>query len=192
MTKFKFKSLVNTKLKMRSSEYLTQLQMAHSKSKFLYQEQKMQEYLTTELLSKREKQLLFRLRSRTTPNKTNYKAKYLNNLSCTLCEIPDLEESESHLLCCDYLTSIPELAQELLTIQYEDIYKSLPSQIKAVKVWSKIFKIYESKNETSWKEMLLWQKIWQLDDQVHLPSGASYICFLLIYDIGFLIYTMCC
>ena len=79
-------------------------------SRYLCQEQGMQEYLTSNMLSLREKQLLFRLRSRTTPNKTNYKGKYSNNLSCSLCEEPDTEESESHLLCCNYLASLSELA----------------------------------------------------------------------------------
>ena len=72
MKKQTFKSLVNEKIKVKAFEYLAGLHMKHSKFRYLCQEQGMQEYLTSNELSTREKQLLFRLRSRTTPNKTNY------------------------------------------------------------------------------------------------------------------------
>ena len=63
MTKFQFKKLVDTKIREKSMEYLTELQIKHSKSLFLHQGPKMQEYLTTAQLTIRQKQLLFKLRS---------------------------------------------------------------------------------------------------------------------------------
>ena len=95
MSKQRFKKLVQEKINMKASEYLTELHMGHSKSKYLNQEGTIQEYLTLDLLTTKQKQLLFKLRSRTTPNKTNYKNKYINDLSCSLCMDPDTVESES-------------------------------------------------------------------------------------------------
>ena len=57
MKKQNFKSLVNEKI------YLAGLQMKHSKSIYLCQEQGMQEYLTSNMLSTRGKQLLFTRKS---------------------------------------------------------------------------------------------------------------------------------
>ena len=148
MSKLKFKKIVDSKIKIIASEYLTKLQMSHSKSRYLYQEPEIKDYLTTDQLSTKEKKLLFKLRSRTTPNKTNYKMKYINDLSCSLCEDKATEESEIHFLECQFLVNVPQLGQELHTIKYEDIFGNLSYQIKAMKVWTKIFKIYEAETST--------------------------------------------
>ena len=146
--KFKFRKLISQKIKSKAREYLTELQMKHRKSQFLYQESTMKGYLMTEELTTREKQLLFKLRSRVTPNKTNYRKKYEHDLSCTLCRDPNTEESESHLLSCPFLVNKPQLGSVMQTVQYEDIYKNLTLQVKAVKVWTKIFKIYDKVNSS--------------------------------------------
>ena len=148
MKKFKFRKLISQKIKSKAREYLTELQMKHRKSQFLYQESTMKGYLMTEELTTREKQLLFKLRSRVTPNKTNYRKKYEHDLSCTLCRDPNTEESESHLLSCPFLVNKPQLGSVMQTVQYEDIYKNLTLQVKAVKVWTKIFKIYDKVNSS--------------------------------------------
>ena len=137
----------------------------------------------TEELSIREKQLLFKLRSRVTPNKTNYRKKYEHDLSCTLCKDPNTEESESHLLSCPFLINKHQLGPDMQTIQYEDIFKNLTHQVKAVKVWTKIFKIYEKENPR-WRNFLKIKKIILTRCTFHL--GDSYNCYVLhLYDIGF-------
>ena len=52
-----YTNLVDMKIRTKASEYLTMLQMKHNKSMYLYQDQKMAEYLRTDLLSVREKHL---------------------------------------------------------------------------------------------------------------------------------------
>ena len=133
MKKFKFRKLISQKIKSKAREYLTELQMKHRKSQFLYQESTMKGYLMTEELTTREKQLLFKLRSRVTPNKTNYRKKYEHDLSCTLCRDPNTEESESHLLSCPFLVNKPQLGSVMQTVQYEDIYKNLTLQVRQIK-----------------------------------------------------------
>ena len=73
MSKFQFKKLVDSKVKEKSTEYLTELQLKHSKSLYLHQGPKMQAYLTTNQLSIIQKQLLVKLRSGMTPNKANFR-----------------------------------------------------------------------------------------------------------------------
>ena len=144
MSKFQFKQIVKKQITQKASEYLTELQMKHSKSLFLYQESTMKEYLSTDQLTVAQKQLLFKLRSRVTPNKSNYKNKYKNDMSCTLCKDNQTEENLSHLLCCPFLT---QLVTDINTIQCQDIFGNLEQQVKAVKIFEKIFKIYNKENE---------------------------------------------
>ena len=127
--------------------YLTELQVKHSKSQYLHQGQQMQEYLCTDRLTIREKQLLFKLRSLVTPNKANFRKKYENDLICILCGDISSVETLHHFLMCSYLTSQHLLGSELKLIKYEDIYGKLSDQIRAVKVWDKVFKIYEKKKD---------------------------------------------
>ena len=146
-SKYKFKELVDKKIKEKAAQYLTELQTKHSKSKVLHQSPNIKEYLTTDQLSTREKQMLFKLRTMTTPNRSHFKGKYKDDLSCTLCKDPTSVENLKHLLGCSYLLSDNQLSKEIKSIKYEHIFGELKEQIDAVKVWSKIFKIYETKNK---------------------------------------------
>ena len=91
--------------------------------------------------------MLFKLRSLVTPNEANFHKKYENDLSCILCGDISSVETLHHFLTCSYLTSQPQLGSELKTIKYEDIYGKLSDQIRAVKVWNQVFKIYEKKKD---------------------------------------------
>ena len=62
-----------------------------------------------------------------------------------MCKDYNSEESQMHLLECQFLTSHPDLKVEIKTVKYEDIFKDLPIQIKAVKVWRKIMEIRKIK-----------------------------------------------
>ena len=76
------------------------MQMKHSKTMYLEQGSVMKEYLKTDQLSLKEKQLLFKLRVRMTPNKTNFPKKYKDNVSCSLCKKVGSVENLLHLLQC--------------------------------------------------------------------------------------------
>ena len=127
MSKYKFKKLVNSGISQLASEYLTNLQVKHSKSKYLHQEAEMKEYLKTDKLSLKEKQLLFKLKVRMTPNKTNFKSKYGNDLSCTLCEDENSVEDLPHLLACPFLVGHPKLSSKINSIKTDDIFGNLDS-----------------------------------------------------------------
>ena len=146
---YKFKKLVNERVKQRAADDLTQLQMKHSKTKYLYQSNEMKEYLRSEELSTTEKKWLFRMRVRMCPNKTNFEGMYKPDLSCSLCKDKTSKETEIHLLQCPFFSKYPELAAEMKSIQYEDIFSDISKQTRAVRIWIKMFKIYNTEKEKS-------------------------------------------
>ena len=134
-------------MKENSQTYLTELQMSHSKTNFLHQGSSMQEYLKTDKLKLKEKQMLFKLRVGMTPNKANFSNKYKDDLSCTLCKNVSSEENLLHLLVCPVLVDHPDLTADIRTVKVGDIFGSFSQQVKAVKIWMKIFKIYNQENK---------------------------------------------
>ena len=108
-SEYKFKKLVDERIKQKAAEHLTNLQMKHSKSKFLYQEEKIKEYLISEELSTNEKKWLFKMRVRMCPNKTNFEGMYKPDLSCSLCLDKTKKETELHLLNCDFFPAVSRI-----------------------------------------------------------------------------------
>ena len=148
MKKYSFQKLVNKKIDDATRDYLLKIRddPSRSKSKRIYPSDQMKDYLLSNDLTTEEKTLLFLMKSRMTDLKWNFKGKFQNNMNCSLCRL-DFEESEIHLLQCVELTCEPELGEEMKMIKYEDIFGNLNEQIKAVKVWKKIFKMRRKKLE---------------------------------------------
>ena len=90
---------------------------------------------------------MFKLKVRMTPNKINFKSKYGKDLTCKLCKDENSVEDLPHLLACPFLVGHPKLSSKINSIKIDDIFGNLESQVKAVKIWDRIFKIYESENE---------------------------------------------
>ena len=106
-----------------------------SKSKNIWPSESMKEYLKTSQISTEDKRLLFSMRCRVNDIKSNYKSKYQNNMKCSLFSSNE-EESELHLLRCDNIIT-----------EYSDIFSDLKKQIRAVKLWKRIFRIRKWKME---------------------------------------------
>ena len=64
-------------------------------------------------MSIKEKQLLFQLRTRSTPTRANYKQKYKFDLSCPLCNDQTSEQTDAHLLDCSAVANILPVKTEL-------------------------------------------------------------------------------
>ena len=83
---FTFRKLVNEKISELSVKSLKiKNNEEKSKSKNIWPSTDMKEYLRSNKLSTEEKQLLFSMRCRVNPLKWNYKSKYANNMSCSIC-----------------------------------------------------------------------------------------------------------
>ena len=128
MKKGKFKTLVKKRIRLKSNEFLLKLQANHTKSINLDILEEPQEYLESEELTTAEKKLLFRLRSRMVDIKSNFKAKFKDDLLCTFCK--KKEETQRHLMECETVQNELNLDN---SVKADDIFKDIKHQIKALK-----------------------------------------------------------
>ena len=142
---FKVKKLVSKLMRSKTEEYLLKLKKSHVKTENLHPSRSMQEYLKSNQLTKGEKILLFKLRSRMIEIKGNFPESHRGNLYCELCNDETEEETQTHLLKCKFLLDHPEIETEIKIVNEKDIFKDLESQIKSVKLWKKILKIRKIK-----------------------------------------------
>ena len=100
MKKNEFRTMVKTKIENKAIEKLEQRKKSHSKvSHITHGFLTMQTYLKPNRIqvSKEERQLIFKLRSRVTEVKMNFKTKY-EDLNCKTCNME--EETQKHVLEC--------------------------------------------------------------------------------------------
>ena len=129
-------------------------------------ESDIKQYLTSEKISLDEKKLLFALQTRAVNVKTNYSGSYTKStMQCRLCRKNGEDESEIHIMKCSQIISENNLKTELENIAYLDIFGTLEKQISAVKVWKKVFRVWNLKLESS--------KLFPSGHQVHQPQGQS-------------------
>ena len=146
MKKDKFKKVLKQKISDASSKYLNLIRQTHSEVKdILYRKFEMQPYMKDTEFSIKERQLLFKLRTRMTSVKSNFSSMY-TCLNCDLCE-KDFSQSDSHLLDCEFMIQkCPEL-NESNVLEYEDVFKDSNSQLKIVKMFIKLFEIKRKHEE---------------------------------------------
>ena len=100
---------------------------------------KIQPYFENINLSYKEKQLLFRLRTRMTDVKSNFKSMY-SDISCNFCDNGE-PQTDAHLLDCDYfIDACPELNEDN-TVKHEDIFMNIDAQVRVTKIYKHIFEI---------------------------------------------------
>jgi hypothetical protein len=141
MSMTKFKSIVKGKIQLKVMSHLIALQNKHTKSEQLHFEGKMQEYLTASNLTLSDKKFLFILRSKMLRIKGNFSSIYKGNMTCSLCLDKQFEGNENHLLACPEIIKL--LGKETENVQYENVFKDLAKQKKAVNIFRQIMNIYE-------------------------------------------------
>ena len=138
-----FNSFVKKKVKVNMLKYLAEQKKKHSKAAFLKcDELKMAEYLQDPRFTTYEKQLLFKLRSKTINVEENVKG--MNSTPwCTSCGL--FRETQGHLLqcpelvkCLNYLHLKPSRINENL------IYGRIDQQEMMVKIYSDILEAREN------------------------------------------------
>ena len=144
MSKYRFKSLDEKKVKSVAFEYLKEKASKHSKSKNILEESKsiktwrIKSYLKENIFTKVEQQLLFQLKSKMLDVKTNFRKLYDPDLICRTCKNPDSQEDEDHLLKCESLVS--EVDQDDQTVEFNFVYKDIGHQKQAVKVFKSVLR----------------------------------------------------
>ena len=141
LKKHKFKKLLKKKLYEKSFEFLFNLKNKENRSKSKQlSSYNLQNYLQTDLLTTRQKKLLFSLRTRSVDVKTNYKSMYKFNIRCRLCQKD--EDSEKHYLKCEIVLRNIEPSIDLTTASYDNIFSSnIEDQVNITKIYDQIFKI---------------------------------------------------
>ena len=148
LSKYKFKQILNDKIKELSFKYLIKKKESHSKTENLnYNNLEVQSYLKSDSnLNNDEKQLLFKFRTRMIDVKINYRNRYLDSTCQLGC---DSEESQSHLFECEVLINKCEDLANNVKVEYEDIFGDRTSQIDAIKLLTKMWNTREQILEIS-------------------------------------------
>ena len=77
------------------------------KSAFIMNEKfRKKEYFNDRRFSKEDVQILFKLKTKMTNCKSNFKHQYGNNLFCRICEDENSFEDENHILICPQITKV--------------------------------------------------------------------------------------
>ena len=142
MPKNKFKKFLRAKVSEAAFKYLQKLGSGHKKGRNIhYLKLEMQNYMTSHQLNNDEKVLLFKLRTEMTNVKGNFSGMF-TDVICDLCD-ENTPQTDYHLLeCLKIVDMCPELCDDN-SVEYEDIYRDIDSQIQAVKIYKAIYKIKE-------------------------------------------------
>ena len=140
MKKETFKAYMDKKTHVAAFEYLKKMSRKHSKSEFTWSKSvfEQEKYLSDARFSKQEIQLLFRLRTRMTDVKSNFRNQYQNNMDCQTCKETCIED-ENHLLVCENLKD-----EESVKTNFSKVYGSIEDQLQIVKVFKKILRKRET------------------------------------------------
>ena len=66
--------------------------------------------------------------------KSNFSAFHGDISTCSLCEDPDSEETELHLLSCDFILQDRILREELFQMEFNDMFGNIAGQKKAAEI----------------------------------------------------------
>ena len=109
----------------------------HSKVKdLLHEKHEIQKYLVDPNIMSDDKHLIFKLRTRMVDVKKTFKSQYLDT-KCNFCEE---EETQVHLLECNTIIQNCKELYEDMTIEYEDLFKTLDKQLKLALLFKQALK----------------------------------------------------
>ena len=81
--------------------------------------------------------MLFKLRTAMDPSKSNFRKQHEPDLFCDLCRI-SLCTPQHQLECVVLKKFVPEL--QMTNVTHEDIFSDVNNQLKAVKIFMKVFR----------------------------------------------------
>ena len=142
MSKYQYKKFVKDRIGKAAFKYLEGEKNKHSKIRDIkYKNLKIQSYILSDQLSNEDVCMLFALRSRMIKVKRNFSNQFGQNLSCTLgCRF---EESQNHLLKCEYILNKMDDKDVLTDCEYSDLFGNIEEQVEIAKIFSEILKIRE-------------------------------------------------
>ena len=145
VSKNRFNNFVKKKVKLNMMKYLSEKKKSHTKAKFINCDFKQAEYIHDSKFSTREKQLLFKLRSKTLDVKENCREMHKNPW-CISCGL--FKETQSHLLQCpELVSSLKYLDVKPSKLNENLIYGNTNQQEMIVKIFSDILDAREMLRE---------------------------------------------
>ena len=85
---------------------------------------------------------MFRIRNRLVDVKANYRGKYKDDMTCRLCKVAEVEESQLHLFSCVEILSDNIIRDAMQGYTYADIFSTnLKTQEHMIDIWHKILKL---------------------------------------------------
>ena len=138
----KFRNYVQKRSIELTIEYLERLQRKNSKSKQIdMRDMRISPYLKDIRFSKTERELLFKLRSKTISVKANFPNAYFNNnMLCDLCELFPCTQSHP-LQCPKLLTNL--VVDKKLKIDESFLYGDVDQQLVYVKIYKQYWDLRE-------------------------------------------------
>jgi hypothetical protein len=125
MNKKQFKKWVKSKIKKAAFNALIEDKNSDKNKKInniKYKKLQIQSYLKSKLFSNHEINILFRLRSRTTELKSNFKTKYFDQLECSVKGCSQEESQEHVFTSCHPVLKLLNIQQNIPTIKYKQIF----------------------------------------------------------------------
>ena len=144
MNKSGFKRMLNEKTEEKSLNDLNKLKSGHSKVKHLkHSKMQMRKYFkqTGMKQTKEEIKLFFKLRTRMTDIKMNYKGIY-DSFECSACKKE--EESQAHIF---ESKEIAKKNEEVYKLEYDKIFEGkVEEQVEIARIFKKLMKIKDKMN----------------------------------------------
>ena len=139
-----FKKEVKEKIRISAFEYLKKIQTKHSKIRDIhYPKLETQQYMTSEMFSNEEVNLLHALRARYINVKANFSSRFLNNMLCPLCKTE--RDDQPHILDCPVLKRKFKSTETLTDKnQYQDIFADLKKQKGITHLYAQLMRIRKS------------------------------------------------
>ena len=143
LSKETFKNYVKSKVKINQLKQLNNMKKTHSKSEYLNcSELELAKYLEDPSFNTKQKQLLFKLRSRTLDVKANFRGQN-SDIMCISCGL--FPETQSHLLQCPQLVSrLKYLCDKTSKLNEMDIYGNTEKQKIIVNIYSDLLEVREN------------------------------------------------
>ena len=137
-----FKNMVKKKVKEAAFKHLKELKDTHSKiSDIKYSELECQPYILSSIFTNEDVNLLHSLRGRSIQCKGNFKSRYGDDISCTLCTTGEADD-QPHILKCEKILenfSTVELVKN--KVKYDDIFGEPPEQKQVTVMFRKLLEI---------------------------------------------------
>ena len=136
-----YKKEVKEKIRKAALKELNDKKENHSKVKVIeYNNFTLQPYLSDSRFSMRDKQLLFKLRTKMLDVKANFKGMYPENLHCNICN-EDIVQNQEHLLNCQIIVDNCSELFDNINVEHDDIYGHVDKQLSVVKLYKRVLEV---------------------------------------------------